>query len=860
MKKRTIMSKDLKVRKHNMRFLDKRLMALVAVLGLSSSTMAQDADKVAADALNNKPAAVNPDKVKKIDEILRQQSELEGDGLILEAGELLKFSRFEEAAEKFAEAIGKYQRVSKSEASILKKVSEAEKQQSRALRLFADQLVVEAVQNADENSLTAFDKAIGKLQQAKKLDGSRVAEIDAQVKAIEEKIAVFEHNDKVGAVRLEREFKYDEQRGSIANGILFERAKILYSNRRFIQAKTALEQILTNQPFNQQAVNLLQRTNRKLFEAGRMRRNMQYQEYLDEVEWKWSDPINAYRTEAVLKSDVKSVDQDKILGGIYKKLQIVIPKVRFEDRDLDFVVDFIKRTTRDLDEEGEGLNVIVSVNDAGGNDPAVDAPVDDGLGDALDAPLDDPAAEAPVAGGGGRLINLDADDIPVGEVIKYICDQLNLKYKVEEFAVIIGDNEKFQQLETNFYTISAGLLEIVQTRTAEGLGGGADAGGGLDGLAVGGGDDGSPNFQGYFQQLGISFPPGAKIKFVQGAMRLVVTNTPENHTKLEEILRQIGIETPQISIESKFIEVNNTDIEELGIEWTVGRPNHLGASQPNGINHQTLVGDPTVATAVNPNIGNADLSNGIRDITVLGATGATGPVQAGVNLIMGDYIFQGLIRALEQESSNDVLSAPQVTAVSGKTAVIRIVEERYFPESWETPDISPAFILGSSPQFGEPRDIGIVFEVTPQVEPDGYTISLDLKPQVLEFVRFDTSYDSTIDTNDATLPAFGGFGAGIIPVIYQMPILSARTLETRVTIWDGETIMLGGLIREKVTAVDDKVPYLSDIPFVGRLFRNKGQQSEKQNLLVFVSARLIDPAGLPKKPNNNKGLPDFKRL
>ena len=58
-----------------------------------------------------------------------------------------------------------------------------------------------------------------------------------------------------------------------------------------------------------------------------------------------------------------------------------------------------------------------------------------------------------------------------------------------------------------------------------------------------------------------------------------------------------------------------------------------------------------------------------------------GPVQAGVSLILGDYIFQGLLRALEQENSSDVLSAPQVTAVSGKTAIIRIVEERYFPES-----------------------------------------------------------------------------------------------------------------------------------------------------------------------------------
>lgn len=839
-----------------MKFLDRRLMALVTAVGLSSSLLGQDADKLADGVIKNKPEAVDPEKVKKIDEILRQQNELEGDGLVLEAGELLKFSRFEEAAEKFESAIGKYKRVSKSEPAILKKIEEAEKQQSRALRLYADQLVKEAIENSDENSLTAFDKAIGKLQQAKKLDPTRSAEIDAQLKALDEKVSIYEHNDKVGKMRLEKEFRFDEQKGSIANGILFERAKIQYAHRRFIQAKTTLEQILTNQPFNEHAVNLLQRVNKKIFEAGRERRNTIYQEYLDEVEWKWSDPINAYRAENIIKSDVETVDQSKVLGGIYKKLQIVIPKVRFEDRDLDFVVDFIKRTTRDLDEEGEGLNVIVSVNDQAPAAAVDQAPVDD-LDAALDAPID--GAPAAPAGGGGKKINLDADDIPVGEVIKYICDQLNLKYKVEEFAVIIGDNEKFQQLETNFYTISAGLLEIVETKTAEGIGN-AGGGGGLGGIGGGidAGGGGGPNFQAYFQQLGISFPPGARIKFVQGAMRLVVTNTPENHSKLEEILRQIGIETPQVSIESKFIEVNNTDIEELGVQWRVGRPNHL--TNPNGIDHQALVGDPNnTGTANNPNINKANLSNGIRDVALL-AGGAAGPVQAGVNLIMGDYIFQGLIRALEQESTSDVLSAPQVTAVSGKTAVIRIVEERYFPESWEAPEISTQQIYGSSPQFGEPRDVGIVFEVTPQVEPDGYTISLDLKPQVLEFLRYDTSYDSVINVGRNLPNPPDAANPTNMPVLFQMPILSARTIETRVTIWDGETIMLGGLVKETVTAVDDKVPYLSDIPLIGRVFRNKGQQSEKQNLLVFVTARLIDPAGLPKKPRNDKGLPDFKRL
>ena len=114
--------------------------------------------------------------------------------------------------------------------------------------------------------------------------------------------------DEVGAVRLQNEFQYDEKNGAIANKILLERAKTLYADRRFIEAKGALEKVLTNEPYNQDSVELLQRTNRKLFESGRMRRKAQHQEYLAEVEWKWSDPINLYEQLG------KSIEKDKPKG------------------------------------------------------------------------------------------------------------------------------------------------------------------------------------------------------------------------------------------------------------------------------------------------------------------------------------------------------------------------------------------------------------------------------------------------------------------------------------------------------------------------------------------------------------------
>ena len=94
----------------------------------------------------------------------------------------------------------------------------------------------------------------------------------------------------------------------------------------------------------------------------------------------------------------------------------------------------------------------------------------------------------------------------------------------------------------------------------------------------------------------------------------------------------------------------------------------------------------------------------------------------------------------------------------------------------------------------------------------------------------------------------------------SMPILEVRSLETKVKVWDGETVMLGGLIKETVTKVDDGIPYLRSIPLLGRLFENKGESHRKTNLMVFVSPRLVTPGGSAVRPTNLKGIPDFNRL
>ena len=87
------------------------------------------------------------------------------------------------------------------------------------------------------------------------------------------------------------------------------------------------------------------------------------------------------------------------------------------------------------------------------------------------------------------------------------------------------------------------------------------------------------------------------------------------------------------------------------------------------------------------------------------------------------------------------------------------------------------------------------------------------------------------------------------PSGFFQPIFSVRKVRTEVTIYDGATVIMGGLTREQVKEVNDKIPVLGDIPLLGRLFRSKGETSQKRNLLIFVTANLVSPGGsLGKQP------------
>jgi general secretion pathway protein D len=131
-------------------------------------------------------------------------------------------------------------------------------------------------------------------------------------------------------------------------------------------------------------------------------------------------------------------------------------------------------------------------------------------------------------------------------------------------------------------------------------------------------------------------------------------------------------------------------------------------------------------------------------------------------------------------------------------------------------------------------ETGPVLDVIPYVLSDGYTLNMTLIPSLTEFQGYDT------------VPTFGGLyatTANVVMLPVVLPDFTVRQVITTVNVWDGQTVVLGGLITEQVNTENDKVPVIGDLPLFGRLFQSQTKSSIKKNLMIFVTAEIVDPAG-----------------
>ena len=139
-------------------------------------------------------------------------------------------------------------------------------------------------------------------------------------------------------------------------------------------------------------------------------------------------------------------------------------------------------------------------------------------------------------------------------------------------------------------------------------------------------------------------------------------------------------------------------------------------------------------------------------------------------------------------------------------------------------------------------ETGPILDVVPYVLADGYTINLALIPSDTEFGGYD----------QLQLPQVTG-NLNVVQLPTVLPKFTVRQLVTTVNVWDGQTVVLGGLITSSVNSTKDKVPVVGDVPLVGRLFQSQSKQTIKDNLMIFVTATIVDPAG--NRAHSDEELP-----
>jgi Flp pilus assembly secretin CpaC/tetratricopeptide (TPR) repeat protein len=625
---------------------------------------------------------------------------------------------------------------------------------------------------------------------------------------------------------------------------LYREAEVFYKNRKYDKVRKLLEEVFLIDPYHKKSIRLLGDTYQQMFRYGEKRRVADVRGMLAYNTWTWIDPILPTHFERDDTTSTLTVKRN-IASSTYAKLErIVFPNIEFDDADIFSVIRFLNRLSKRCDPDKVGVSVI--------------AGFDKSTADQL------------------LKVTMSFSNIPMSEVLRYLCQNVGLKYKIEEGAVILGTS--VDEMQTEYFPVRADLIaSITGTEVgADGESGKSDD----EDMTEKEADffDVEKTFEKdkdkkstkislssqalikFFEDRGVKFGRGATIAYSRRSGKLVVRNSLINLRRLEDLLRQYElINTPLVLIEVKFIEIGGTDIQQLGFRWdfsftkgTEGESGSWGVTGDYDPLRYFTNGQATSTTYSSTTAIPFKVLNQLKILPNFGQGIFPNDVSADLSLS---------IQAVAKNTRSETLSSPKIITTSGHEAVIRMVEERYFPSSWENPEITvnnnTVQLQAPIPEFDDSTDIGIRLTVTPIVNPDNYTITLHVKPEVVSFIDYSkypiTLEQGTLDADGQPVPS--------IQTTYEikMPIIGRRDIDTHVKVYDGETIVLGGMINNRIVYRDDKWPIIGDIPLIGRLFSSQLAYTNDLNLLIFLTARLINSDGVPVRSGKQHGKPDFYR-
>ncbi|MBV9080258.1 MAG: hypothetical protein JO102_03970 [Elusimicrobia bacterium] len=256
----------------------------------------------------------------------------------------------------------------------------------------------------------------------------------------------------------------------------------------------------------------------------------------------------------------------------------------------------------------------------------------------------------------------------------------------------------------------------------------------------------------------------------------VVTDVASNIRRLAKVIASLDVRSPQVLIEALMVEVSLTRETKLGFEWSRSAGFTADGRRFN---------DSATQTFDLPSF----ITEGLR-----------------YSVLRADGQLSAVLQALSTDQNVNILSTPHVLAVNNQTAVIRVGEE--VPVLTQTRNVQG----GETIRSFDYKQVAIELEVTPRINPDR-DVFLKVHPIVKKILGFNAELNA--------------------------PILATREAQTAVQVKDGETVVIGGLMKDDRSSARSKVPILGDIPLLGALFRKSDATREKTELLVFITPRVI---------------------
>ncbi|MCW0219705.1 MAG: hypothetical protein OJI67_15380, partial [Prosthecobacter sp.] len=607
---------------------------------------------------------------------------------------------------------------------------------------------------------------------------------------------------------------------------------------QYDKALLTFESVLRLDPYNSAARNGMEVTEQDRSRYFEDARNHTRSKMLNEVNRQWEAQVppqsanisdlfgaNAAKTPAISRNG-RDVIQDKLR-------KLIIDKIDFSGAALQEVVEFLRIRSRDLDPTGKGIDFVIGVP------PELLS----------------------------RQISLNLQNVPIEEVLRYATEIAGLNYRVENYAVRLTSNsESSGIIISKTYRVPPDFITSAPV-------GAADTGAAsTDPFANPGAAANSSGIQvkrlgaqELLESYGVTFGEGASASYSPTTNLLIVHNTAKNIELVDMFVEQAQNRSPkQVVIDVRLLEIGENRLNELGFDWLLGgfgsRTELSGGTIGNSqVGSNYLTGDfPTqVATAAGSTaLGVNPITAGLRsagnlgiqgvDSVLFGSQASTSTRAPGVLSLSGVLTnpqFQVVLRALNQKKGIDLVSQPSVITRSGQQASLEITREMLYPTEFDPPQIPtnfgttiidavtgaivselpPAVVTPSTPTAFATRKTGAILNVEPVISEDGRTVDLTITPEFTDFTGF-VNYGSPIRT------LYQGSFVELTENLIFQPVFDTKKITTAVKIWDGATIVLGGLIKEQETIIEDKVPLIGDAPFVGRLFKSDVKQRNTRSL------------------------------